>query len=276
MAEKAHDPNTAICSLLFSKDGRTMFSRSMDDTLKVWDFRSFSKPVKVFGGLVNFFPQTDVIFSPDEKYVLTGSHVKKDQGSGKIIVLNRTTLEVVSEVDMGNSNAIRLLWHPKINQVTKLCLIELICQIIVGTATGEVKIFFDPKKSEKGALMSIAKGSAKANLEAAVNPAFISDVVLPDEEDMYDIPSRKRERDSGRFDPVRSHKPDLPSRRGPAIVNGAVGTMTSSLTKHLMQDLQVDNTRSMFSQDFIMVTQLVEDPREALLKYAKKAEGKLN
>jgi WD40 repeat protein len=50
----AHKDNMDITCLSFSEDNFTMISRSMDDTMKVWDIRSTRKPVTEFDDLPNF------------------------------------------------------------------------------------------------------------------------------------------------------------------------------------------------------------------------------
>ena len=73
----------------FSLDGHTMITRGGDDTLKgillflfllelansqlVWDLRNLAKgAVSEVTKLPNYFAQTDCIFSPDERYIVTG------------------------------------------------------------------------------------------------------------------------------------------------------------------------------------------------------------
>ena len=58
----------------------------------------FKSAVKEVGGLENFFPETDAIFSPDESYVVTGTSAKKGQATGgKLVFLDRYTLETKHE-----------------------------------------------------------------------------------------------------------------------------------------------------------------------------------
>ena len=47
-----------------------------DDTIKLWDIRSFKRPVNVVGNLNNFFPVTSCVFSPDDQIIATGTSVK--------------------------------------------------------------------------------------------------------------------------------------------------------------------------------------------------------
>lgn len=53
-------PGSEITSLAMSRDGTRLISRAGDDTLKVWDLRSFKKPLAVFDDLDTTFPNTQV------------------------------------------------------------------------------------------------------------------------------------------------------------------------------------------------------------------------
>ena len=81
----------------------------------VWDVRSFSKPIALRGGITTLYPTTNAVFSPDEKYIVTGAGAAIKGGKGKLIILRRGDLEVVKEVEM-DSTPVKVLWHPKINQ----------------------------------------------------------------------------------------------------------------------------------------------------------------
>ncbi len=61
--------------------------------------------------------ETNVIFSPDERLILTGTGVKKNEGYGKIIMMNSENLDVVRTVSVSQSSVVRVLWHDKLNQV---------------------------------------------------------------------------------------------------------------------------------------------------------------
>ena len=79
----------------------------------VWDIRAMKKPRAVATDLPAVYPETNVIFSPDEQYVLTGTAgrnsgssteenetAKKEariQDGGKIVVMKKDTLEVVKQ-----------------------------------------------------------------------------------------------------------------------------------------------------------------------------------
>lgn len=48
-------------------------ARGINEIPKVWDIRSLKSPVKVAENLDNVNPETNVIFSPDERLILTGA-----------------------------------------------------------------------------------------------------------------------------------------------------------------------------------------------------------
>ena len=50
----------------------------MDNTMKIWDIRSFKKPINAWYNLSNRLPGTKVIMSPDERLIVTASSVNPD------------------------------------------------------------------------------------------------------------------------------------------------------------------------------------------------------
>lgn len=108
--ENAHLKGTETSGLTFSLDNHTLVSRGGDDTVKTWDTRAFKKPLSVAESLSSLNPETNVIFSPDEKYILTGTAGSKAgivpgknddaQGKpgGKIVVMDRQDLKKVKEI----------------------------------------------------------------------------------------------------------------------------------------------------------------------------------
>jgi hypothetical protein len=128
--------------------------------LIVWDVKSLKKPLFTATNLPTLNPETNIIFSPDDKYLLTGTagahagvlvgtaeqqRASKAKGaqSGKVVVLKVEGLEVIRElsgslslavhvqvqnsqltifdsIDISSFSVVRVLWHPKINQVCSL------------------------------------------------------------------------------------------------------------------------------------------------------------
>jgi len=133
--EGAHKKGTETGSIVFSADGRTVLTRGGDDTLKckaliwcaavgsfnyftVWDIRAFKKPLATREDLTTLYPNTNAIFSPDDKYVITGSGAQSKGGSGKLVILKKEGLSVVKELEM-ESTPVKVVWHSKINQVSR-------------------------------------------------------------------------------------------------------------------------------------------------------------
>ncbi|CAJ0761970.1 6948_t:CDS:10 [Entrophospora sp. SA101] len=254
--EKAHQPNSETSSILFSRNNSTIVTRGGDDCVKVWDIRNFKNSVAEAKNLAIFHPEANVIFSPDEKLIITGVAVKKNEGYGKLVMMDRESLEIIHSLGMyvTESSVIRALWHSKINQ------------IFTGSSDGSVNVFYDHGISTRGAKLCAAKGPKKRAIDdCEINRPIITPHALSAFRD--DRPkSTKRKREKLRKDPVASKRPDLPVS-GP----GKGGKIGSSLTQHIMKELIKDTTRDV-------------DPREALLKFAEVSEsdpqwignGKLN
>ena len=66
--------------------------------------------------LDTLYPNTNAIFSPDEKYIVTGAGATAKGQHGKLMFLNRSGLEVTKELQV-DSTPVKVFWHSKINQV---------------------------------------------------------------------------------------------------------------------------------------------------------------
>lgn len=73
------------------KDEKRLVSRSMDDTMKLWDIRNTKYPAQEWKDLTNLSSKTNICISPDEKLVLTGTSVRKGLGYGNIVVYDVAT-----------------------------------------------------------------------------------------------------------------------------------------------------------------------------------------
>lgn len=71
--------------------------------------------------VTTLYPTTNAVFSPDEKYIVTGSGAAVKGAKGKLLFLRRENLEVARELDM-DSTPVKVVWHPKINQASALVL----------------------------------------------------------------------------------------------------------------------------------------------------------
>ncbi|XP_021763329.1 WD repeat-containing protein 70-like [Chenopodium quinoa] len=247
--ENAHSDD--ITGLRFSSDGRHLFSRSFDGTLKVWDLRQMKQSLKVFEELPNHYAQTNITLSPDEQLILTGTSVERDSPIGGLLCFyGRDKLELVSKVGISPScSVVQCAWHPKLNQVFATA---------GNKNQGGTHVLYDPNMSERGALVCVARAPRMKSVDDfEVQPAIHNPHALP----MFrDQPSRKRQRQKILKDPVKSHKPELPMT-GPGH-GGRTGTSSGSLlTQYLLKQ-----------GGMLKETWMDEDPREAILKYADAAE----
>lgn len=250
--EGAHERNSDISSISFTKDGRTLASRGCDGTVKLWDVRNFRKPLAERKGLLNSFAQTNVIFSPDDNFVLTGTSSERahddengDLGSitkpGSIQVLSRSDLSTLQTVDMKDdrSSVIKVEWHPRINQ------------LLASTAQGIVHLYYSPTASTRGALLCVSKKSRVRRRSIEEEFGHIDGPIIAPDEDDFDerglgtgFMAKKRRMEKVRQDPVASRLPERPLEG-----RGQGGRIGSAATQYMVQSIFNDNSRS-------------EDPRE--------------
>ncbi|CAH3019429.1 unnamed protein product [Porites evermanni] len=239
----AHTFGSDTSSLTFSNEGSLLASRGGDDTLKIWDIRNFKRFLNVAMNLPNFYPQTSCLFSPDDKMVVTGTSVKKGQGCGSLVFMERDSLRKLYEFDVIESSVVSCLWHPKLNQ------------IVVGCGNGTTKVYFDPEKSNKGAKLCVGKVKRKAvSKEMPLKDQIITPHSLPMFREKR-FKNKKKVKEADRKDPVKSHRPDLPVTgpgHGGRVTSGM--SLSAFVVKNLALEMKDDS-----------------HPREAILKHAKAA-----
>ena len=108
-----------------------------DDTLKLWDVRSFRKPVNAATDLFSRFEMTECSFSPDDKMIVTATSMDRGDKSGKLVFFQKDNFEKGLEMEVGESHVIKALWHPKLNQ------------IMAGCGDGVVRLYYDPERSHQ-------------------------------------------------------------------------------------------------------------------------------
>ena len=251
----AHENGTDTSSLCFTQDGHYMLSRGGDDTMKVWDLRLLSSSTSsgpraklpslltTINGLPNFHATTDIIMSPNDNIVVTGTSVKKGQGSGLLCFYEKSSWTKIRQIGVAEgASVVSILWNKACNQMA------------VGASDGVIRMYYDPEKSTKGALMAAGRKVRKreANEYAINRPIHTPHAILKDDS----LKSHKRKREAIRADPLKSHLPDPPTQ-GPTSRTHKGG---STLTQHLMRGMAKNTMRS-------------EDPREAILKYAEEAKS---
>ncbi|MCO5607996.1 hypothetical protein L7F22_062199 [Adiantum nelumboides] len=146
--EKAY-ADAEVSGLKFASDGFTLISRSLDETLKVWDLRSTKAAVKVFSNLPNSYQQTNVALSPDEQLILTGTSVEKGGSAGGILYLfDKRRLELARKIGVSSHSVVSCAWHKRLNQILASS---------GDKKEGGTHILYDPAVSERGALREKAR-----------------------------------------------------------------------------------------------------------------------
>lgn len=213
--------------------------------MKVWDIRKANEAVAVFNDLPNF-GDVDCIFSPDGQLIITGTCMRRGEGTGLLVFYDRSTLRRAKQIGFGKGvGVVSMLWHPKINQ------------IVVGTSEGKAHVLFDPQLSKKGALLSVSRAPREKDPNDYEPPRpILTPHALPM---FYETPNMKRKLARERFDPRKGAKLEIQQSidSGP----GHAGRLGSSVTQHLMKHY----IRKDISRD--------EDPREAILRHAAEADS---
>ncbi|KOB73367.1 Gastrulation defective protein 1 [Operophtera brumata] len=242
----AHQKQSEISSISYSYLSNYLCSRSNDETLKIWDLRSFKKPLNTFKDLFSRYEQTDCGFSPDDSMVFTGVSLERGQDVGQLIFYNTKTFETVTHIDVTKSHVIKAVWHAKLNQ------------IFVGCGNGIVKCYFDEKRSLRGAKLCVVKAHRKKQSSEIVSS---QQIITPHALPLFrqeKLRTNKKKMEKDRLDPVKSKRPDLPITSGQGGRVAASGsTLSSFVIRNLGLSKRVDDE---------------QDPREAILKYAKDAE----
>ncbi|KAJ9118602.1 hypothetical protein QFC22_003822 [Naganishia vaughanmartiniae] len=243
--ETAHEKGVgAVSGMAFSRDGTHLVTRGGDDTVKLWDTRSLRKPLFTASFLPNAYPETNIIFSPDDKTILTGLSVQKDSAAkGEIVVLNREDLTEKKRIPVSEGSVIKVAWHSRINQ------------LLATTSLGSCHVLYSPTSSIHGALLPLAKMPRQKARDQVYTSDLPPVIMTPHALPMFrdeDYRQTKRKKEKERADPVKSHKPQEPLKGA-----GRGGRVGASATQHLVQHMFRNTMRD-------------EDPREALLKYADK------
>uniref|UniRef100_A0A182K3M9 WD_REPEATS_REGION domain-containing protein n=1 Tax=Anopheles christyi TaxID=43041 RepID=A0A182K3M9_9DIPT len=241
----AHTKGSDISSVLFSYSGFQLASRSMDETLKLWDMRAFKKPLHVFDGLFSRYDTTDCCYSPDDTMILTGESLPKGSKQANLYVYDTKTFGLVTKLPITDSHVIRTLWHPKLNQ------------IFVGCGNGIIRGLYDEKRSMRGAKLCVVRTHRKKK-ESEIQGT--TQIITPHALPMFrqeKTRSVRKKLEKDRLDPVKSKRPDLPITSGQGgRVASSGGTLSSYVIRNLGLSKRVEDD---------------QDPREAILKYAKEA-----
>ncbi|WRT69432.1 uncharacterized protein IL334_006418 [Kwoniella shivajii] len=239
--ENAHTKNTETTGIAFARDGFRVVTRGGDDTVKLWDIRSIRKPVAVATGLDNLYPETNIIFSPDERSILTGIAAPKGQ-KGALVFLNSEDLKEERRITVGDGSVVRVAWHSRINQ------------IFASLSTGALHVLYNPHSSIRGALLPLSKMPKTAPRDPSFSSADLKPVIYtPDALPMF--------KDQGHRESLHQKEKKAKKMKPMEPVRGAGrgGRLGASEMQGFVQTLFPSELQ-------------FEDPREALLKYAEKTD----
>ena len=143
----------------------------------------------------------------------------------------------------------RVLWHPKINQVSSLptshstySKLTAPLQIVTGSADGSIHVLYSPTSSTNGAKLCVGRAPKRRQLEDLQNDVNnIGPIITPHALPMFKDDngmSNKRKREKERADPVKSKRPELPM-----VGQGKGGRIGASATVHTVQRLFRNSVR---------------------------------
>lgn len=87
----------------------------MDHTMKIFDIRNNKKPLEAIYGLENNLPGCKLAFSPDEKYILTGTSYDNKENQGCLKFFDSTDYKEVASLNMGKNSVTDIKWHANLN-----------------------------------------------------------------------------------------------------------------------------------------------------------------
>lgn len=135
-----------------------MVTRSRDHTMKVWDTRMLSDakgPVKTWEDLPCGHEKSGLCISPCGQWIATGTAPEKaSMGNSTVKIWETKDFKHVKTLDFGKKVPVKFAWPKELNQ------------LIVGTSTGEVSMFYSPYASKRGALHFVGK---KAKVKAEID-----------------------------------------------------------------------------------------------------------
>ncbi|KAI2085997.1 hypothetical protein LOZ36_003632 [Ophidiomyces ophidiicola] len=234
----AHIKDTWTSGLDISPDGRLVVTRGGDDTLKLWDTRKFKKPVTTVthSSGSKLYPTSNIQFSPNGANIITGSD------TGHLYIMNPATLkpELTTPVSP-DLPLITVLWHEKLNQ------------ILAGSANGQTHILYNPNLSQNGALTIMSKAPKRRHIDD--DPNLTTDLSLGfSGEGISTGGFASKNSTIGLTASGKSRDP-----RRPHLPAQTPFAKSQPDEKHIKENIPLSSMRD-------------EDPREALLKYAEKAE----
>ena len=247
----AHTRDTWTGGIDISADGRSVVTRGGDDTIKLWDTRKFKQPISTVSheSTSSQYPTTGIRFAPNSSSILTGSQ------TGHLHILNPATLksDLVTPITLG-SPLIVVNWHPKLNQ------------ILTGSANAETHILYSPITSTRGAATIMSKAPKRRHIDD--DPTLTTDLTQGLSGDSIVAPN-------GNLSTTNAASASYASRH-PTVGMTASGRSRDPRRPHLPLTTPFAKSQpdaAHIKESIPLSSMRDEDPREALLKYAEKAEN---
>ena len=249
-AKSAHESGTDVCSLIFSANSNSLFSRSRDSSVKSWDLRKFREPISL-SSVPCSLQHSAVCLSPDER-MLAVSVSGGSRGDGAVVFLERDSLQEIERISFPEVEGVGpLIWQPRLNQ------------LVGGCSGGGVCFLYDVNKSQRGALHFGAQKNPKRARpkESYVAGELDGMIITPHSLPLFREKrpwTLKRKREKEREEISASRAPERPV--GKQGKGGRLAAGGGSISSFVVKNLALEK-----------VDREVEDPRAAILRFAKSA-----
>jgi len=230
------------------------------------------KPLVEISGMFSLYPSANADFSPNGEWIVCATSINREETTSKSMLcfyqlpklpaytpgtpvapaqlpVNKMSI-AINVVDAEGNNkpdvsGIYVKWQASINQ------------IFCSTSIGTTKVYFDPRLSKKGAMLTSSRPPKRLKdpsdevIGEIFNPHALP--LFRNDDNMF---GEKRGRaHEKKLEAMRARVPQKPEKSGP----GKQENTSFFFTKLVMEGRTVDTIRS-------------EDPREALLKFDKVAK----
>ncbi len=204
--EHAHAADSVTSSVAVRSDGRTLATRGGDDTVKLWDLRSFRSPLAVREDMPTTSPHASVLFDPyGGDTVIVGT---ADDG-GQLRVLSAVDLSTLHVHAV--ASPVRMVWNGATDH------------FYATSRSGTLSVLHSAR-STRGITLALAR-PAKASSQVDSYPVDVGEAGMSEA-------AKRRKLAKTRRDAAASHMPQPPVA-GP----GSAGRIGSAANTHLVQSL---------------------------------------
>lgn len=258
-----------VTGVTVSSDGKYLASRNEDGAVRVWDLRrsqaQIDKPVVELAGLMNIYSSANVAFSPDNSWIVCTTSLDKTAPDQKS-TLCFFQLPFIPSPLIGSPMSLPLAPSKKmvigvsgvavdgVTPETSAIFVKWLSntnQILCSTSSGSTKVFFDPRFSTKGAMLTASRAPPR---QKDPNDEVIGEIYNPHALPMFRNDDNMHGPKRGRayvkhLEQMKATVPQAPAKKGPGTRDNA----SFFFTQHVMESRALDPSRG-------------DDPRQALLK----------